>query len=498
MRALEKDRERRYESASAFAADVQRYLNDEAVAACPPSAGYRLRKFVRRHRQALVTAGIVAVALVVATAVSTWQAVEANAARRLADERLENEKKARQEAAVESDVARAVNDFLLQDLLGKSANDPEARDAFSGNINLTMKETLDRAAARIGERFQGQPLVEAAIRTVIGQSYHRLTADRLAVPHLKRAVALREVHLGPDHPHTLNSMGVLSAAYSSVGRQADAITLCQRVLESRKRTLGPDHAETLASMFALAGAYRMGRQSDTSVQMLEQLFEKQRTTGGPTPIWMPAAMHQLAICYGWSGRLAESMALHEEALDGFRSMNGPEHESTIWPTMTFAQVCLRAGELDRADRLLHQALALIQKGETLEGWRAMRSNALGWLALTMHLKGRDAEAESLIRETLTFHEKVGPDHWRTCYWKSVLGVILLGQRRCAEAEPLILKGYLGMMEQEAKKQGDEIELGEAGERVVRFYEVTNQPEKARMWREKLRAKELGPASTGIK
>jgi hypothetical protein len=102
----------------------------------------------------------------------------------------------------------------------------------------------------------------------------------------------------------------------------------------------------------------------------------------------------------------------------------------------------------------------------------------------MHLKGRDAEAESLIRETLAFHEKVGPDHWRTCYWKSVLGVILLGQRRYAEAEPLILKGYLGMKEQEAT-QADETELGEAGERIVRFYEVTNQPEKAREWREKI-------------
>src|SRR5215471_6900260 len=75
MRALEKDRDRRYESASAFAADVQRYLNDEAVEACPPSAGYRMRKYVRRNRRVLVPLGIVAVALVVATAVSSWQAV---------------------------------------------------------------------------------------------------------------------------------------------------------------------------------------------------------------------------------------------------------------------------------------------------------------------------------------------------------------------------------------------------------------------------------------
>jgi hypothetical protein len=103
----------------------------------------------------------------------------------------------------------------------------------------------------------------------------------------------------------------------------------------------------------------------------------------------------------------------------------------------------------------------------------------------MHLQGRDAEAESLIRETLSFHEKVTPDHPRTCYWQSVLGVILLGQRRDAKAEPLILKGYLGMKERETEYGDYERERAEAGERVIQFYEVTNQPEKARMWREKL-------------
>jgi serine/threonine protein kinase len=110
MRALEKDRERRYESASAFAADVQRYLNDEAVAACPPSANYRLRKYVRRHRRALATAGLVAGALLTATAVSTWQAVRARDAERT--------------AATEASIARAVNDFLQEDLLGQVDSAP--------------------------------------------------------------------------------------------------------------------------------------------------------------------------------------------------------------------------------------------------------------------------------------------------------------------------------------------------------------------------------------
>ncbi len=87
MKALAKERNRRYETASAFAADVERYLRDEPVEACPPSVGYRLRKLARRNKRALATSGLVAIALLVGTAVSGWQAIEANRARSRADER---------------------------------------------------------------------------------------------------------------------------------------------------------------------------------------------------------------------------------------------------------------------------------------------------------------------------------------------------------------------------------------------------------------------------
>ncbi len=141
MKALDKDRNRRYESASAFAADVQRYLNDEAVAACPPSAGYRLRKFTWRNRRPLMTAGVIAVALVAATVVSAWQAVvardaqhqaeadrkqaeadrdRATSAERQAKTDQDRAETAERRAATEAAIARAVNDFLQEDLLGQA------------------------------------------------------------------------------------------------------------------------------------------------------------------------------------------------------------------------------------------------------------------------------------------------------------------------------------------------------------------------------------------
>ena len=85
MKALEKDRNRRYETANGLAHDIEHYLHDEPVMARPPSAGYRFSKFARRNKAALLTVGLVAMALVVGTIVSTWQAIRATRAERLAE-----------------------------------------------------------------------------------------------------------------------------------------------------------------------------------------------------------------------------------------------------------------------------------------------------------------------------------------------------------------------------------------------------------------------------
>ncbi len=108
MKCLEKDRNRRYETANGFAMDIQRYLADEAVQACPPSAGYRFRKFARRNKGALTTAALVAAALLVGTAVSVWQAVRATNA-------LENERQTRAALDLErTQVNGKISDVLVE------------------------------------------------------------------------------------------------------------------------------------------------------------------------------------------------------------------------------------------------------------------------------------------------------------------------------------------------------------------------------------------------
>jgi tetratricopeptide (TPR) repeat protein len=498
MRALEKDRDRRYDSAGALAADVQRYLADEPVEACPPSAGYRLRKYWRRNRRVLVTAGMFAGVLLTATVVSVWLAVDANAARRLADDRLDNEKSARKDAATDAAIAQAINNFLQQDVLKQVNSDPLFRSEFGGQSRLTVKEALDRAAAKIGDRFKDQPLVEAAVRTAIGDAYASLSEHASSVPHRELALVLRQNHLGMDHPDTRASMGTLAGAYQWVTRYTEAISLRRQLLDDAQKRLGPDHLETLASAEQLAQAYHAGRQWDASIRLYEQILEKQSATFGPTHPSTLATMHHLAMNYDDAGRFSESIALHERVLDGIRSVSGRENASTSWPTLTLAQVYQRAGYLDQADRLLRDYLEHIGKHESSRNVRQSRANAVTCLALNLTLQGRYSEAEPLAREALAHSDKEFPEHpWR--YIRvSLLGAILLGQERFEEAQPLLLEGYEGLERGSATHHLNNWWIVEAAQRVVRFYEATGQQEKARVWREKVRNRLPDAVSSSFK
>ncbi|MEX0820259.1 MAG: serine/threonine-protein kinase, partial [Pirellulaceae bacterium] len=110
MKALEKDRNRRYESASALAADIQRYLDDEPVHACPPSVRYRMKKAAARHRGALIAALLVLTVLLGGTTASIWQAVRAGHARRLADERSRDAQAQQQIAERQTRLAQSERD----------------------------------------------------------------------------------------------------------------------------------------------------------------------------------------------------------------------------------------------------------------------------------------------------------------------------------------------------------------------------------------------------
>jgi serine/threonine protein kinase len=240
-KALEKDKARRYASASGLAADIQRHLKDEPIAARPPSASYQLRKFAQRNKALVAGVAAVFVVLVGGIIASTWEAARARHAEQVAN--------------AESATARAVNDFLQNDLLAQASPNTQARLNTKPDPDLKVRTVLDRAAARILGKFDKQPLVEASIRETIGKAYDDLGLYVEELRQVERALELRRRVQGEHHLDTLKSMSELAGVFEAQGKNAHAESIFTDVLGVRRRVLGEEHPDTLSAMRNLAGFY---------------------------------------------------------------------------------------------------------------------------------------------------------------------------------------------------------------------------------------------------
>jgi serine/threonine protein kinase len=195
MKCLEKDRNRRYETPNSLACDVERYVNDEPVQACPPSAGYRLKKFVRRNKAATGIVALLFASVAGLTISNIAIKRERDAKTRALAQALMNEQRATQEA----ERAQAVFD-LLREMLGSSYPN-HLKDS-----QYTVRELLDDFSAGLEVPLEGQPEVEAATRSMIGRAYCGLQLPDLAELHLKRALDLNRQVFGAGDEHVANSL----------------------------------------------------------------------------------------------------------------------------------------------------------------------------------------------------------------------------------------------------------------------------------------------------
>jgi non-specific serine/threonine protein kinase/serine/threonine-protein kinase len=353
MKALEKDRRRRYETANDFAADVTRYLTDQPVTACPPSAGYRLRKFVRRNKgpvaaglalPALLVLGIIGTSVGLARALraerlATAAAERARAAEGLAKDRLleitkekERASAAETKAKNEAATATAVVNFLQNDLLAQAAPDKNPR-----NKKVTVEELLERAAARIAGKFTKQPLVEAKIRQTIGNSYRSLSNHAAAQPHLDRAWALCRGNLGEKDLDTLSVLSNLAELHLSQGRSHAALPLFEKVLEVRRRVLGKENLDTFDSMLMLADAYEQEGQAPKAEQLINEALEISRVWGQENPQTL-RAMNDLAVLHVRRVRYDKAVPLLEKVLEVQMRVDGEEHINTLTAMTNLADV----------------------------------------------------------------------------------------------------------------------------------------------------------------
>jgi tetratricopeptide (TPR) repeat protein len=423
------------------------------------------------------------------------RATEAEDARRDAQA---NEKKATEErdrAEREKMVAEAVRSFLQKDLLRQAdavAQADSLRLAGSGTgavDNPTIKELLDRAAQgltaeKIEAKFPRQPLVQAEILKTVGDTYRGVGEYAKAIQHLQRAADLRRTHLGPDHPSTLTALDYLALAYLAAGKPAAAIALLEQVRDACIAKLGPDHPDTLNTLRNLALAYWSAGRTAQAIALHEQVRGAQITKLGPDHPDTLNTLHNLALAYWSAGRTAQAIALWEQMLPKARRLLGPSHPNTITFTNDLLTALERTSQFARASELGAELLAVLRKQLPPEDPRL--AGTLARHGLTLLKADKPADAEPILRECLAIRAKKEPDAWATFNTKSLLGGSLLGQKKYAAAEPLLLTGYEGMKQREAKIPANSRQyLTEALERLVQLYDAWRKKDKADEWRKKL-------------
>ncbi len=270
LKAMAKDRRRRYRSAAELADDVQNYLDGAPLMAGPPKTSYRLKKFVQRNRL-LVSAGV-------AAAVALAVGLVASAAMYLrAENALRREAHARAQEQHQVQLTEAVSDFLTDSVIGTVHSYRE------NGQEITPHAVLDAVAEGLEGQFENEPLIHALIHQRLAMSYEALSDFDAAIRHKEQTYQILRESLGEEHPDAMDALFELGQSYAGRGDNELAAPLIAKAVEGRRRLLGVQHPETLYAMNTLAFVYlslhRYGDSENVVGQMLETIRHKDRDGG---------------------------------------------------------------------------------------------------------------------------------------------------------------------------------------------------------------------------
>jgi serine/threonine protein kinase/Tfp pilus assembly protein PilF len=498
MKALHKNRAERYQTANELAADVERYLRHEPIMARPPSLWYPLQRFYRRNRVVVVAAGLFLFVLMAASVISTllaFRAAEAEAqAKADKDRAVTAEKEARdaetqanqdktraqtaekdaaqkaKEAQNSAAIAQAVNDFLRNDVLAQADPFNQFGADRKPDPDLSLRAVLDRAAAKIHDRFKDQPLVEAAIRQTIGETYDNLEMSSAAASHLQVAVELLRQNRGDAHAETMEARRKLASVYWKLGRSGATEEILTPLIAYYRRELGPEHPKTLDTLNSLGLCYQDQRKVDAAETCFLEAYEGRRKVLGEADpetlnslnclgwfyyagvsrfdraepyfvkalalrrIHLPAkhphtqnSIHNLALLYDAMGKADAAEPRYREALALSRETFGEESGRTLFVMRNLGQFLAHRKRFDEAEKLLRKAIEA--NGRLYGDNSGATYNAVRDLAECLLLKGENEEALALCRR---FEAAVGPDGRE--------GRVLNGVAKCLVGTALIARG----------------------------------------------------------
>ena len=422
LKALEKDRGRRYGTASEFAADVQRYLRDEAVVAGPASATYRLRKYAVRHRFGLGAAALVAILLIAFAATQTLQL------RRIRRER---------------DRANRVTDFMTQ--MFKVADPNEAR----GNT-ITAREVLDKASREIDAGLAQDPELQAELLYTMANVHMSLGLYSIAEKQLHRTIDIRRSVLGANDLETLKAMERLAQTLYRRGKYADGEALARETLDADRRLFGTESQTTLAAqvdygLILLA----QGKRDEAERVDRDAIAIEQRVLGRDAPLTLTTT-NNLAMVLRLRGRYPEAEQAFRDVYEGRKRVLGAEDPDTIVAGVNLALVLADQGRFAEAEALNRKTLQ--QLVHVLGPEHPFTLNTMNNLADVLISEGKYPEAETLNRDALASRERLlGPDHSDTIISMANLARLLASDGRVREAEELCA----GVVERRKKVLGPE-------------------------------------------
>jgi len=496
MKALEKDRTRRYDSPAELAADIGRHLADQPVLAGPPSTTYRMKKFVRRHTVGVATSALVVLALIFGIAVATLGMVRARTAERA--------------TAREAETARQVSDFLTG--LFEVSDPSEAR----GNT-ITAREILDKGADEIRRELGGQPLVQARLMRTMGSVYNSLGLYETARELLEESLAIRRRHLGDEHPEVSASMSSLANLLQNLGEYEEArslyeraieiderrfgpdspdvailrnnlasllhglgeydgaLALFRRALETKERIHGPDSPEAAATLNNMANVLHRLGDYEGATPLLERALKIKERAHGLDSLEVAQTLNNLAGCRQTLGDYERAVALCERAQVILEKVLGPEHPQVAVVLANQGEMWGDLGEYEEALPLYGRALDIIDKA--LGSEHPVMAVFLSDSAKVHRQMGNLQEARDRLERALSiFQGTVGPDHPDVATALTVLASVYSEQGDYARAEPLFQRSF---KIREEKLGADHPEVAEVLEGYAELLGKTDRNDKAR-------------------
>ena len=389
MKALAKERERRYDTAKGLATDIVRFLNHEPVTASPPSPAYRLRKLVRRNRAAVAALAVVMGVLAVATVVSTsmYLRAERESAR----------------ARTESAKANQVSEFLTEMLSGVGPAAARGRDT------TMLQEILAETDQRLQEDLGDQPEVEAELRDVLATTELDLGNPEGALTQAERSVALKDQVFGHNDHRTAFSVAILGKITMFLGDFVTADSLLGWADSTVSAQRGESSVEALEVRSARLENLYFAGQLDEAARLAGDILGRKQGTDAWGDEATLLALYNLAQIRGEQQLYAEADSLHRVVVPLLEEQLGPDHPNVLAARVAWGLTLSYAERYDEAEEITVAALA--DSRRILGDDHQQTQTAINNLAIIYARTARPDLAEPLYREMIEVGERtLGPLH----------------------------------------------------------------------------------------